>query len=106
MVPYTSGNPQLLGAQMMPVDVQNASAPSPSAQMPQMSPEQMQQMLSMLPSNNQPDVGSGLTPQFANGLLNPNASAAPGNGLGYDFGQGLMGLGNPNKFNINGVWNG
>ena len=91
---------QLLGGQMMPLDVTQAQSLNNAAAMgevPQMSPQMMQQILSGLGKQPQTQaamgVGTNLTPQFAQGLADPNAPTTVGSGL--NFGQGVMGLGNP-----------
>lgn len=53
-----------------------------------------------------PSTGSGLTSQFGQGVLNPNASTATGSGLTQQFGNPLMSAPTQSPYNINGVWNG
>lgn len=60
----------------------------------------------MQPTQSSMGVGSGLTPQFAQGLANPDASTAMGSGLSQPFGQDLMGGAQQSPYNLNGVWNG
>lgn len=85
---YYSGQPapQALGAAMMPMDVQNAGAPSggsPMGGVPQMTPQQLQAMM----QSGQFAPGYADNAGVSGSMLN-QAGIAPGYG-----GGGLMGLG-------------
>lgn len=95
-------SPQALGAAMMPVDVQQAQSPQAGAQPPSLSPQQLLQMAQMGNRGNTGTYNPSGTPsvsdQFASAQMNPNASTAYGSGLTGQFANGIMGLGQPGGY--------
>lgn len=97
--------PQAIGnAMMMPTQDDAALAlgqpqqqPPVVSTKPSLSPATLQALAAALKAQGSaPGTGTGLTPQFAQGLANPNASAATGNGLTNLWKQSLM---SPNSDN-------
>lgn len=105
-------DPATLAAQMAlqqfnnPTSSSAQSSSSPS--IPSIDPKMLAKLMmqNSTPSQQSMGVGSGLTPQFAQGLTDPNASGATGSSLTQQFGNGLMSMPPQSPYNINGAWNG
>jgi hypothetical protein len=103
----SQASPQALAQGLMPLsEVANQPGQFSAAQSPSISPDALLKMAQMSqPKAETVKPGSGLTGDFAQGIMNPNSSTATGAGLSSEFKNALYGV-SPTSLFAKGFFNG